>query len=90
MMRTLTVLLLAFAWIAAGTAQADVSGAYKPGSKPRYEPGAAPPKTYRPQGQRAAPAATYRPSFQPKPAKPTFSPAPQAPKKSYTAPPVGR
>jgi hypothetical protein len=90
MMRSLTVLLLAFVVIAASTAQAGVPGAYKPGSKPKYEPGAAPPKTYRPQGARPTAPATYRPSSQPGPAKPTFSPRPQAPKKSYTPPAASR
>jgi hypothetical protein len=90
MMRTLAVLLLAFVWIAASTAQAGVPGAYKPGSKPKFEPGATPPKTYRPQGERPTPPATYRPSRQPGPAKPAFSPRPQAPKKSYTPPSASR
>jgi hypothetical protein len=85
MMRTLT-LLLAFLVIAANTAQAGVQGAYKPGSKPKFEPRATPPQTYRPQGARPAAPATYRPTNQSRPVKPTFSPAPQAPKKSYTAP----
>lgn len=90
MMRTPTLLLLAFLGIAANAAQAGVSGAYKPGSKPSYEPKPARPATYRPQGERPKPPATYRPSYQPRPAKPTFSPGPQAPKKSYTAPSVKR
>jgi hypothetical protein len=90
MMRTHTVLLLAIVGIVASTAQAGVPGAYKPGSKPRFEPGPTPPATYRPQGQRPALPTTSRPGYQPGPARPTFSPAPQAPKKSYTAPPVSQ
>ncbi len=90
MMRTLAVLLLAFVGIAASTAQAGVPGAYKPGSKPKFEPRPAPPATYRPQGERPRPPATYRPTYQPAPAKPAFSSRPQAPKKSYTPPSASR